>query len=200
VVAQAADEAGGQAFATDYAGRLTTSRRRGSGSRRMTCLIAPRRRAHHRRAGPVHLRAALFDPDIARICCGILLPPDFEGGQEPTFLDCAGPVANPRTRPSTAPRSPSASQVEINEPRTEVAGLFASQPYLTRFTSSMSAEEMTEDPAFAFNPDLLDVSNAHRPPASVSVRRRRVLRLQQRQGRTPSGLLLDYNGGQARRT
>jgi hypothetical protein len=34
-------------------------------------------------------------------------------------------------------------------------------PYFTRLFSTMSADEMTADPAFDFNPDLADVSNQH---------------------------------------
>jgi MYXO-CTERM domain-containing protein len=196
VVAQAADEAGGQAFATDYAGRLTDE----STPR---FWIAPddllsRLADVHTIAelGPLTCELNLFDPDIARLLRSILLPPDFEGGQEPTFLDCAGPVANPPDEVLDGAALAERVRVEINEPRTEVAGLFASQPYLTRFTSSMSAEEMTEDPAFAFNADLADVSNTRQATgilyqcdaegyydyANIKVR-------------TPSGLLLDYSAG-----
>jgi MYXO-CTERM domain-containing protein len=87
-------------------------------------------------------------------------------------------------------------RTEINEPRLAVAGLFASQPYLTRFTSSMSADEMTEDPAFAFNADLLDVNNVHEatgiiyqctPDGYYDYSNVKV--------RTPGGLLLDYTSG-----
>ena len=36
-----------------------------------------------------------------------------------------------------------------------------SRPYLTRLYTTMSADEMTMDPVFEFNPDLPDVSNVH---------------------------------------
>ena len=37
--------------------------------------------------------------------------------------------------------------------------LFAEKPYLTRLYTTLSAEEMTVDPMFAYNPDLPQVSN-----------------------------------------
>lgn len=40
--------------------------------------------------------------------------------------------------------------------------LLDTQPYLTRFYSTLSAAEMTVDPVFAYNPDLDDVDNIHR--------------------------------------
>jgi MYXO-CTERM domain-containing protein len=198
VVAQAADEAGGQAFATDFAGRLTDE----TTPRFWVVpddLLARLADVHTiAELGPLTCELNLFDPDIARLLRSILLPPDFEGGQEPTFLDCAGPVANPPDEVLDGAALAERVRVEINTPRTEVAGLFASQPYLTRFTSSMSAEEMTEDPAFAFNPDLVEVSNVRQATG--------ILYQCDADGyydygnikvRTPSGLLLDYSAGVA---
>jgi hypothetical protein len=39
--------------------------------------------------------------------------------------------------------------------------LLNARPYFTRLFSTMSADEMTLDPAFDLNPDLADVSNVH---------------------------------------
>ena len=49
----------------------------------------------------------------------------------------------------------------IVTPLTEAQALFADHPYLTRLYTTLSANEMTVDPTFAFNPDLLEVSNIH---------------------------------------
>ena len=49
----------------------------------------------------------------------------------------------------------------VIKPMQETHALFDSRPYLTRFYTTMSADEMTMDPVFAFNPDLDDVSNIH---------------------------------------
>jgi hypothetical protein len=46
---------------------------------------------------------------------------------------------------------------------TRAAGLlFRNHPYMTRMFTTLSPEEMSEDPVFSFNPDLGDYSNEHR--------------------------------------
>jgi hypothetical protein len=57
-------------------------------------------------------------------------------------------------RPSTAPSSPSALTTEVNAPREALLALFANNDTLTRLYTTMSPEEMTQDPIFATNPDL----------------------------------------------
>jgi len=59
-------------------------------------------------------------------------------------------------------------EVFFDELRTNVVGpvmmtkeLVGSRPYLTRLYSTMSADEMTVDPAFNYNSDLADVSRTH---------------------------------------
>lgn len=49
----------------------------------------------------------------------------------------------------------------IITPLREAQALFTDYPYLTRLYTTLSANEMTVDPTFAFNPDLLEVSNIH---------------------------------------
>jgi hypothetical protein len=49
----------------------------------------------------------------------------------------------------------------VVQPVEETQRLLSSRPYLTRLYSTMSAEEMTVDPAFTYNADLADVSNRH---------------------------------------
>lgn len=50
---------------------------------------------------------------------------------------------------------------DVYRPVAEMQELVLSRPYLTRLYTTMSADEMTTDPAFEFNGDLPDVSNAH---------------------------------------
>lgn len=50
---------------------------------------------------------------------------------------------------------------EVLTPIAETAALFEDHEYLTRFYTTMSADEMDKDPIFQFNPDLEDVSNVH---------------------------------------
>ena len=47
----------------------------------------------------------------------------------------------------------------VVEPLRAAQGLFEDYPYLTRLYTTMSAEEMTVDPMFDFNPDLPEVPN-----------------------------------------
>lgn len=47
------------------------------------------------------------------------------------------------------------------EPMEETAAMFRARPYVTRFYTTMSADEMTRDPSFDFNSNLPDVSNVH---------------------------------------
>ena len=49
----------------------------------------------------------------------------------------------------------------VVEPLRQSQELFGEFPYLTRLFTTMSAAEMTEDPLFTFNPDLPGVSNVH---------------------------------------
>lgn len=47
-------------------------------------------------------------------------------------------------------------------PKRDVGRLFSENPYLTAFYTTMSPEEMVDDPTFLFNPDMEDVKNVHR--------------------------------------
>jgi hypothetical protein len=151
--------------------------------------------------GPFTCELPLFDPDVARLlrdpaAAGLRERP---GAHVPGLRRARGQPRGRGRRRRRAGRARLAPR--STSPAAEVAGLFASQPYLTRFTSSMSADEMTEDPAFAFNPDLLDVNNVHEatgiiyqctPDGYYDYSNVKV--------RTPGGLLLDYTSGTATRT
>jgi hypothetical protein len=50
---------------------------------------------------------------------------------------------------------------EVLEPLRSTQALIDAAPYATRLYSTLSAAEMTVDPVFVFNPDLPDVSNLH---------------------------------------
>lgn len=50
---------------------------------------------------------------------------------------------------------------DVYRPMLETQERLLSRPYVTRFYTTMSADEMTMDPAFNFNADLDDVSNIH---------------------------------------
>ena len=56
-------------------------------------------------------------------------------------------------------------QSVIVEPLKNAQELFGQHPYLTRLYTTLSADEMTVDPMFAFNADLPDLSNIHQAKA-----------------------------------
>ena len=56
---------------------------------------------------------------------------------------------------------------EIVEPRGEVEDLLGGASTLTRFFTTISPDEMTRDPLFAFNPDLPAVDNEHVLTATI---------------------------------
>ncbi len=54
-----------------------------------------------------------------------------------------------------------AVEEDVLSPIARTATLFDEHPYVTRLYTTMSADEMTLDPVFEFNPDLEDVDNNH---------------------------------------
>ena len=50
---------------------------------------------------------------------------------------------------------------DVIRPVKRVQALIDAHPRITRLYTTLSADEMTVDPAFAFNADLPDVSNVH---------------------------------------
>jgi hypothetical protein len=52
-------------------------------------------------------------------------------------------------------------QLNVIDPMIDTQKLITSRPYLTRMFTTMSADEMTVDPLFSINPDLSDISNVH---------------------------------------
>lgn len=61
-----------------------------------------------------------------------------------------------------------AIQVHVLDPIEDAADLFRTFDKVTRFYTTMSAEEMTKDPIFEFNPDLDDLSNQHTATREVT--------------------------------
>lgn len=161
VVAQASDEAGGQAFATDFSGPNDYGNSIVFSTLPVGALDEIRN-AHTLGdlTGP-SCELPLFDPDVARILRSFLTPPDFSGGVEPNYIGCFGAVANAPDEALDGAALAARFEAEIDTPRMEAAALFASHPWLTRFTTAMSPDEMTTDPSFSFNADLPAVSRVH---------------------------------------
>jgi hypothetical protein len=52
--------------------------------------------------------------------------------------------------------------MRVVQPTVNASAMFDDHPYLTRLFTTLSPEDMTEDPVFSFNPYLPDVSNQHK--------------------------------------
>jgi hypothetical protein len=65
-------------------------------------------------------------------------------------------------QPFDAPAFANELELVIVGPLRHAQELFDRNPYFTRLYTSLSAEEMTVDPVFAFNSELGDVDNVHR--------------------------------------
>jgi len=148
VVSQAADEANGKAFVTDYAGAANNG-------------LPPVIDLERLGANPTWDTARSFlnpgDPDLQRVLQATISDPGDAGSPaeavscpycyEDVTLDGAALMERLRT--------------EINPPREALARLFAQHRYMTRLYTTMSASEMEADPIFDENPDLDDVASFH---------------------------------------
>lgn len=163
VVAQASDEAGGRAFATDFAGPHGL---RGANLLQISDEVLDRLAAAHtvaELAAPV-CEIGFGDPDLRRVLTSIFKPP---GDSEGTFLDCVGQVGNDPAEAVDGAAIAERLRLEVNDAHATADAQIAAHPYLTRLFTTMSADEMTEDPTFAFNADAAAVSNVHEATAQV---------------------------------
>ncbi|MCA9561085.1 MAG: DUF2330 domain-containing protein, partial [Myxococcales bacterium] len=164
VVAVAVDDAGGQAFATDFAGTFRPVAPRRLESATLEAVAAARTVGELRAVadgdavwylinGPDTLRVlrAALDPNaeigaddvLARLTCpwnGCGIPPSVDA----VGLDGAALVER--------------LEGEIFGPWERIDALFDAHPFVTRLTTRMDMDEMTVDPVFDFNPDLDRVS------------------------------------------
>lgn len=152
VVSQAADEAGGNAFATDYAGSSdvmlgTFQTFDVRGVREATKLGQVR-----------DALGWLGDADIQRLVGGYFDPP--EGMSLTQYIqcpECFGTGQFDWDQEVDGAALAARIEAEINPMREELGALFSKHHYLTRLYSTMSPTEMSLDPIFAFNPDLDEV-------------------------------------------
>ncbi len=173
VVSQAADEAGGQAFTTDFAGphegRVSL--------RQISDDLLAQVEAEER---PSRAAVLLFpdaldgfggppDPDLQRVFLDTVELP--EGMDLFGLLQHGyGPDDTPALEGVMWDKADLLRRLteEINEPRAHLAGLFEANPYLSRLYSTMSPNEMTVDPMFDFNADLTPVANRRQATRIVS--------------------------------
>jgi MYXO-CTERM domain-containing protein len=166
VVSQAADEAGGQAFVTDFAGahndRLFFPTVDPANLERLRTIEDPAELLE-----TVLFRSGLNgnggDADLQRIVRSVITTN--EGLDVNQVLGCPRCYSDRNGEGEGAEFSVDVDRLiasieeQINEPRGRIAGVFDENPYLTRLYSTMSAHEMTVDPTFGYNQDLEDQAN-----------------------------------------
>ena len=160
VVSRAADEAGGQSFATDFTGPANTFA--GSLWRPAMVDVASLRTT----SDPLQwLNNVVFavpaSSQLTALLTALVPPPS--GIDAATFLSCPscfeGQVSVADWDPDAAT---SALQETILTPLAAAQGLIDRSSRITRLSSSMDAAEMTVDPVFVFNAEMpQDLSNVH---------------------------------------
>jgi hypothetical protein len=157
VVSEAADEAGGQGFVTEFAGSSDLLEDR-------IWSTSEEQQWQSFRSTVFNSFSELLQNAIARygsfsgfwdvVRNQATLP---EGVSFEDFRICPNCYADGLSL------SPSqffgALETDVIAPMRDVQTLFDSQPYVTRLYTTLSAAEMTKDPIFAFNADLEDVPN-----------------------------------------
>ena len=152
VVSQAVDEAGGQAFVTDYAG-LHEDRTEAL----FTLGLNLEELAEVRTlAGLVEYASALRSPDLLDLVRAVISPP--EGVSVDEVLQC--PFCYEADSIAVDGAALVARiEAELLPIWEDLTALFEAHPVLTRLYSTMSPTEMTVDPAFDFNADLAYIDN-----------------------------------------
>ena len=155
VVSQAADEAGGKAFTTDFAGPLDPSivdTLRPITDDQIAAFAALTRLGDLQNIDFQLLR----DPDVQRVLISTIDGPGDFSVED--YLMCPGCDPQYDAHPIDGGAIAARIDEEVAPPREHLAELFAAHGYLTRLYTTLSANEMSLDPVFSFNPDLPEVS------------------------------------------
>lgn len=173
VVSRAVDEAAeGHAFVTEYAGTMDPVKQTLGSSFRFgdKQYVAD---ANNLSDALSYLRANEHDPivlrpilqrelDIPDDVLDNLVPPQFSGVTlQQMYWDVYFDFASRRTEPADLVMLADEIWTKYVEPTREAIAFANDHPYVTRMYTTMDPEEMTEDPVFAFNPDLPEISNIH---------------------------------------
>ncbi|HWO10472.1 MAG TPA: hypothetical protein VNN80_13365, partial [Polyangiaceae bacterium] len=159
VVTEAADEAGGQGFVTEFAGPSELLDQ-------VVWSAADESQWSSIRTTTYPSLDQMFDTLYANyqgysgfwdaVRRTVTLPAGVEFAD---FQLCPTCYGEPEYSPSALL---TAIDEDVLEPLRAVQGLIGDAPYATRLYSTLSAAEMTVDPVFTFNPDLPAVDNIHR--------------------------------------
>ncbi|MEK6606923.1 MAG: DUF2330 domain-containing protein [Myxococcota bacterium] len=170
IVAQAADEAGGNAFTTEYAGTTDVMDAR--------LWWDDRYQVDALRAldDPGEFMNALIGQGwpasgqlLAVLRRHMPLPEALveDGVSEQSFYNCVECYEEYIDYTFDAVATADELEATIAAPMEAAQALFDAHAYLTRLTTFISPEEMTIDPIFAQNADLPDVSNVHAAQATL---------------------------------
>ena len=175
LINDAMDEAGGQGFATEFAGAtgaesifaglfFSEGRYDTAALASLTDPVAFFNAMQAQGfAGDTQLLNLLtrFIPMPAELVAMGLEPRDF-------YNNLSGYASYLAGQPFDAPAFANELELVIVGPLRHAQELFDRNPYFTRLYTSLSAEEMTVDPVFTFNSELGDVSNVHRATGLIA--------------------------------
>ncbi|MGM0555819.1 MAG: DUF2330 domain-containing protein [Myxococcota bacterium] len=172
VVTQAADEANGQGFVTEYARDASTVDQVIWSDREQTNWddiddAAQWDGSHGDLVMTIVQRYRQFDGMIRAVDQAVPLPADMTAaefvarpwgvyGTDDTMIDGFSPQV-----------FLDAVQENVIDPMVETEALIDSQPYISRLYTTMSAAEMTVDPLFDFNATLEDIDNVHEAERTI---------------------------------
>jgi MYXO-CTERM domain-containing protein len=152
VVKRAADEAAGQAFATDFSG--PTAPYEGQVWNESMVSVASLRKA---RTSAEWLSGIVYSPLPSSSQLTALLTlwaPAPQGVDQADFLQCPDCYADQVSTGFDAKAATDALQAEILDVLAAAQRLIDRSPHVTRLFTTMDASEMTVDPQFVFNSDL----------------------------------------------
>lgn len=159
VITQAANEAGGHAFATDYYGDSSVA---GPFFFADQFDEAQLRGATDPQAWMQYLlgRLAVFPPELVDVVVDQL---GMTEDQAQTFINCYGGCVDGGHFVNGVDAATDALMARVVVPLQAAQRLVDEHSQLTRMTSSLDAVEMTVDPVFVLNPDMRDsaVSSTH---------------------------------------
>jgi hypothetical protein len=160
VVKRAADEAGGQAFATDFSGSTS-----GYGSQIWDddmVDVAALRKAKTSAAWLAGIVYSRLPPSSQLTALLTAWAPAPTGIDQTAFLQCPDCYADKVTGPFDAGAATDALQSEVLDVLAAARALVDGAPHLTRLFTTMDPSEMTVDPIFVFNPDVTqDIPSGH---------------------------------------
>jgi hypothetical protein len=178
VVTDAMNEAGGQAFVTDYAGDAAgvsldafktdnfklDALRQTSDPIRFAALVQQQgyfTTNAQFNGGPA---SSSYGQQVAFFKRYIAKPDSLKDVDDQTFYsDLSRYAAQLNAAQTTVDTTKAVQELQDTfvTPFNDIRAQFAKHPYLTGLFTTMSPEQMTQDPTFLFNPELPKVANAH---------------------------------------